>query len=122
VDDHESTTGIYKRVGLAWLPRALRGRLTPATLGSAVVALAIAIGYVLTAQHDLRTAQHDIDRQSRSIDELQQQLELLHNHDTQIAVMNSKLDDMSTEVDRQRERWERIEGIAELPPHPRRRR
>lgn len=116
-EDWESTTAILKRraPGLAWLPVALRQRLTPAALGSAITALAIAIAYVVSAQADIHGLQKDMAEQ-------QKQLDLLHKIDTQLAVMNSKVDGIATEVDRQREWRERIESVAEeLPPHARRR-
>lgn len=115
-DDWESTTAVLARraPGLAWLPVALRQRLTPAALGSAVTALAIAIAYVVSAQHDIHNLQKDVA-------ETQKQLDLLHKIDTALAVMNSKVDGIATEVDRQREWRERIEDAAELPPHARRR-
>jgi hypothetical protein len=121
--DFESTTAILRRraPGLAWLPSALRQRLTPAALGSAVAALAIAIGYVLNAQHDIHNAQNDVHRLQESVTSLEKERDLLHKIDTQLAVMSSKVDGIATEVDRQREWRERIESVAESPPHARRR-
>jgi hypothetical protein len=114
-DDHGTTAVLELRApGFAWLPRVLRERLTPAALGSAITALAIAIAYIVNAQHDIHNLQKDVA-------ETQKQLDLLHKIDTQLAVMNSKVDGIATEVDRQREWRERIEDAAELPPHARRR-
>lgn len=115
-------TGLYEKVGLGWLPRILRGRLTPAALGSVVTALCVAIWYVVSAQHDLRTAQRDIHQLHDTVGNLERQTELLHKIETQLAVMESKVDDIANEVDRQREWREKIEGVAELPPHARKRR
>jgi hypothetical protein len=115
--DWESTTAVLERraPGLAWLPTALRQRLTPAALGSAITALVIAIAYVVSAQHDIHNLQKDVA-------ETQKQLDLLRKIDTALAVMNSKVDGIAAEVDRQREWRERIESVAEeLPPHARRR-
>jgi hypothetical protein len=121
-DFGSTTTVLEKRApGLAWLPRVLRQRLTPAVLGSAVTALAVAIAFVVNAQHELHTAQHDIDRQGRSISELQQQFQLLHEINTQLAVVDNKVDVIATEVDRQREWREKIEDAAESGPHARKR-
>jgi hypothetical protein len=115
--DIGGTTAVYEKVGLAWLPRFLRGRLTPAAMGSAITALCIAIWYVLNAQHDIRNAQRDIRQLHDTVGDLQRQSDLLHKIDTQLAVMGSKVDDIANEVDRQRAWREKIEGVAELPPH-----
>lgn len=107
--------------GLAWLPSAFRQHLTPAALGSAVTALAIAIGFVVNAQHDIHNAQNDVHRLQESVTGLEKERDVLHRIDTQLAVMNSKMDGIATEVDRQREWREQIESAAESPPHARRR-
>ena len=100
---------------LAWLV-PFRNYLTPSALWAAIGALAFGIGYVVNAQHDLH-------RHQESITDLQadrnQDRELLQKIDTQLAVMNSKIGDIATEVDRQREWRERIEDVAEAPPHAR---
>jgi len=121
--DWESTTAVLARraPGLAWLPSALRQRLTPAALGSAVTALAIAIAYVVNAQHDIHNAQRDIHQLNDTVTDLQKQADVLHKIDTQLAVMNSKVDNIADEVDRQREWRERIESVAEMGPHAKRR-
>jgi hypothetical protein len=95
--------------------------LTPAALWSAIVTLAVAIGYVVNAQHDIRNAQRDIRQLHDTVGDLQRQSDLLHKIDTQLAVMGAKVDDIANEVDRQREWREKIEDVAELPPHARRR-
>lgn len=107
--------------GLAWLPNSLRQRLTPAALGSAVAALAIAIAYVVNAQHDIHNAQKDVNRLQDSVTSLEKERDLLHKIDTQLAVMSNSMATIAEEVDRQREWREKIEGVAELPPHARRR-
>ncbi len=121
--DFESTTSILKRraPGLAWLPVSLRQHFTPAALGSAITALAVAIGYVMSAQHDIRDSQRDIAKLNETVTDLQKQSELLHKIDTELAVMDSKVDAIAGEVDRQRAWREKIEGVAELPPHARHR-
>jgi len=117
MDEHE-TTGVYERVGLAWLPRWLRGRLTPTTLWLAIGALAAGIGYVGKAQVKL-------DRHQESITDLQlehaQDRDLLQKMNTQLAVMNRTIDDIAEEVNRQRDWREKIQEQAEAPPHARRR-
>lgn len=125
--EFETTTAMLARraPGFAWLPSVLRKRLSPAALWGAIAALAAAIGYVANAQHDINRHQESIaelqagreqDRVSREHDR-----ELLQKIDTQLAVVNSKIGDIATEQDRQREWRERIEDVAEQPPHPRRR-
>jgi len=119
--DFGSTTTVLEKVGLGWLPRGLRGHLTPAALGSALTALCIAIGYVVNAQHDFRNAQRDIRQLHDTVGDLQRQSDLLHKIDTRLAVMSAKVDDIANEVDRQRKWREKIEDVAENPPHPRKR-
>jgi hypothetical protein len=118
--DWESTTAVLARraPGLAWLPSALRQRLTPAALGGAVTALAIAIAYVVGAQHDIRRLQESAAVSER---DRAQDRDLLQQLVTGQAVMNGKVDSIATEVDRQREWREGIEREAEAPPHARRR-
>jgi len=120
--DVGSTTVVYEKVGLGWLPRMLRGRLTPAALGSAITALAIAIGYVVNAQHDIRNAQRDIRQLHDTVGDLQRQSDLLHKIDTQLAVMSDQIGNIADKVDRQEQWRDKIEGIAEAPPHAARRR
>ena len=117
--DFESTTVTLRRLapGLAWLPRPIREHLTPAALWSAIGALAIAIGYILNAQVDLHRHQESIvNLQS----EMGKERELLQTIDTRLAVMGNKIDDIGSEVNRQREWRERIESVAESPSHIRR--
>lgn len=122
-DDRESTTAVLERraPGFAWLPVALRQRLTPAALVSVVAALAIAIAWIVNAEADIHHLKESSAESKKSVAELTQQMDLLHKIDTQIAVMNSKVDNIAAEVDRQREWREQIESVAEAPPHARRR-
>ena len=120
--DFGSTTTVLEKVGLGWLPRGLRGHLTPAAMGSALTALCIAIWYVVNAQHDIRNAQRDIRQIHDTVGDLQRQSELLQDIKTQLAVMGSKVDTIADEVDRQRAWRDGIEQAAESPPHARRRR
>lgn len=112
----ESTTQVLARraPGLAWLPVAMRKHFTPAAFGSAVTALAIAIGYVLNAQHAIHQLQETVAEQGKS-------LELLHKIDTDVAVMSNSVGAIAAEVQRQREWRERIEDVAETGPHAHRR-
>ena len=117
----ESTTAILARraPGLAWIPAPLRKHFTPAALWAAITTLAVAIAYVVNAQSD-------IHKHQESITELQatrkEDRELLETISTQLAVLNSKIEDIDTEVERQREWRERIEDVAEAPPHARKHR
>lgn len=121
--DFGSTTAVNQYApGLAWIPRVVRDKLSPAALGSAITALAIAIGYVVNAQHDIRNAQRDIRQLHDTVGDLQRQSDTLHKIETQLAVTASKIDDIADEVDRQRQWRDKIEGIAEAPPHARRHR
>jgi hypothetical protein len=108
-------TGTYEKVGLGWIPKVLRGRLTPTTLWIAIGALTSGIIYVGKAQVKL-------DRHQESITDLQQERaqdrEILYKIDTRIAVMNEKIDDIATEVGRQREWRDKIEGVAEISSRP----
>jgi hypothetical protein len=126
-DDLGSTTIVYNKVGLGWLPRALRNRLTPGTVGSAVAALTLAIGYVVSAKHDIKTTEHDVQRleaaneeSKKTVAELRHELGMLYEIKTQIAVINDKLDVQASELERQRAEWDRIHRIAESPQHGRR--
>lgn len=97
----------------------VRKRITPGAIWGAITALAVAIAYVVNAQHDLHRHQESITDLQQ---ERQQDRDLLQKIDTQIAVMGSKVDNIANEVDRQREWRERIEDVAEAPPHARRKR
>lgn len=111
-DEFTTTT----RIKLRWL-LPFRNYLTPSALWAAVTALAIAIGYVASAQHDLgRLKEESIHQEAQA----NLQSELLHKIDTQLAVMDAKVDTIANEVDRQREWREKIEDVAEAPPHARR--
>lgn len=120
--DWESTTAMLARraPGFAWLPVALRQRLTPAALWSVITALAIAVTWLVNAQADIHQLKESSTESQKSVADLRQQLDLLHKIDTQLAVMGNKVDTIATEVDRQREWRERIESVAEAPPHARR--
>jgi cell division protein ZapA (FtsZ GTPase activity inhibitor) len=109
----------------AVIVRAVRKRLTPATVWGAIGTLTIAIGYVLNAQHDISRLKETVAKleqeRKESTEGRDQDRELLHKIDTQLAVMGSKVDDIAAEVDRQREWRDRLSEIAESPPKARRR-
>lgn len=120
--DFETATATLKRVapGLAWLPVALRQRLTPAALGSAIVALGISITWLVTAQADIRYLKESSAESKKSVADLSQQIDLLHKIDTQLAVMSNQISNISNEVDRQREWREHVETVAESHTYARR--
>jgi hypothetical protein len=120
-DDYESTQAILARraPGLVWIPEMVRKKLTPGALWLAITMLAGAIGYVVNAQHDLHRHQESIaDLQASRLHDR----ELLEKIDMELAVVNTRIGDVVTEVDRQREWRERIEGVAEEQPHAAKRR
>lgn len=106
-----------------------RKRLTPTVLwgaiGALVTALMVCITWIVTTQSDIHQLKDGLADSKRAVADMQeqfkQQIDLLHKIDTRNAVMGSEIANISDEVNHQRERWERIEGIAETPPHPRRR-
>lgn len=107
-----------------WLPSILRKSLTPtavwSAIGALITSLAVSITWLVTTQAGIRKAQDDIQRQDKSIEALQRQGDILNEINTKIAVMGSQIDTIADEVDRQRQWRDKIEGVAELPPHARR--
>lgn len=121
--DFGSTTAVNQYApGLAWIPRVVRDKLNPAALGSAITALAIAIGYVVNAQHDISRLKESVAESRKSMDDMHQKLDILQDIKTQLAVMGSQLNGISDEVDRQREWRSHIEDAAESGPHAKRHR
>lgn len=116
--DFGSTTAV--------IVRAVRKRLTPATVWGAIGTVTIAIGYVLNAQHDISRLKETVAQleqgRKEAAGERDQDRDLLHKIDKAVDVMGSKVDTIADEVDRQREWREHVEGIAESPPHAARRR
>lgn len=114
--DYLSTTQIVTYV---------RKRVTPTILWSAigalVTALVVAITWLVTTQSDIHQLKEAETESKKSVADIRQQLDLLHKIDTQLAVMSSQINSIADEVDRQREWRDKIEGIAESPPHARRR-
>jgi peptidoglycan hydrolase CwlO-like protein len=104
----------------------VRKRLTPtvawSAIGALVTALVVSTTWIKTTQSDIRHLEDAVAESKKSVADIRQQLDILNKIDTQIAVMNGKVDNIADEVDRQREWRERIEGIAESPPHARKRR
>lgn len=122
--DWESTTAVFARRAPFWA--WLREHSTPAAIWSAIVGLGTIVGALLGAVAYVVHAQVKIANHQDAIVSLQQDgkewHESLEKINTQLAVMSSKIGDIATEVDRQREWRERIEDVAEAPPHARRKR
>jgi hypothetical protein len=121
--DWESTTSVLARraPGLAWLPNILRERFTVTGLVTAVTALVATVAYILNAQHEIHEAKEGLRMQQNSITDLEKDRDVLRKIDTQLEVMGAKVDGIADEVDQQRQWRNRIEGIAESPPHARKR-
>jgi hypothetical protein len=123
-DDTESTTVVLKRIapGYAWLPRALRERLTPLALYSVI---ATAVGAIVIAVTSWVTTQSTIHRleenATESAADRKEVRDLLQTIQTGQALMGKDIRSITDEVGRQREWREKIEGVAELPPHARKR-
>lgn len=121
MSEEYSTTQMLKvhAPGLAWLPRIVRDKLTPALVGSAITTAFMALAYLFNSpQKDIHRVQEIITQQQaheQKTDELLQQLV------TGQAVMNAAMSDFRDEQDRQREWRDRLADIAEAPPHARRR-
>lgn len=122
-DDFGGTTAV-----IVWA----RKRITPKVLWSAIGALLTCLlglaTWLSTTQSDMRTAQHDIQRANetaaeakKSVADMQQKLDILQDMKTSLAVMASKIDNIDAEVTRQRQRWDRVEEVADSPPHAARR-
>lgn len=113
--DFGSTTAV-----VTWV----RKRVSPSAVWGAITALAIAIGYVVNAQHDISHLKETVIKleaeRNVAAGEREQDRQVLNKIDTQLAVMGGKVDTIADEVARQREWRDRIEGIAEAPPHARR--
>jgi hypothetical protein len=125
--DFESTTTILEKraPGLAWLPTIVRKKFTPAALWTTITVLCVAITSLVSAQHDVVDLKEKVatlqKERKEALDDQQAERELLHKIDTQVAVMANQVATIATEVDHQREWREKIESVAENPPHARRR-
>lgn len=110
-DDDGAITTVLEKVRLG-----LKGKLKSGSLWAAVATLASGILYV--AKEQIK-----IDQHQESITSLQQERrqdhELLQKMSTQLEVVISQMSNLTAESNRQRDWRERIEDVAELPPHPR---
>jgi len=110
----EDTTTVLKRIapGFAWLPRMLRERFTPAAAWTAITLLALASAM-------LYSRASEIPKQAQAIDQIQQDEKRISEL---LMRVDQKLDDVSRELDRQRQWRERVEEKAEEIQVPRTRR
>lgn len=123
MNEEATDTGLHRAIKRrwpesAWLVPFLR-YLTPALVGAA---LATIIGWLV---YVFNSPQKDIARVQASVTELKQAMDqvlaLSTKNDKQQAVMSKQLEAQTAEIAHQRERWERIDSIADMPPHARRR-
>jgi hypothetical protein len=120
VNEEHSQTARLKIIapGLAWLPRFVRDKLTPALVGSAITFLFGALAYVFNSpQKDIARVQESVTEMKKTMDEV---LSLSTQNHEQNAVLSNQVTELTSKVDHQQERWERIDSIAEIPPHARR--
>lgn len=120
-DGPGQTTLSLRRVGFDWMPRFLRGRLTPMSVASAIGSLAIAIAWVLDARHDLSDAEADIKRLQTAVAESAQDRLRLSSIEANASALKAKVDDSETQVERLQDWHDKIEELAEAPPHARKR-
>lgn len=108
----------------------VRSRVTPKILWSIIAGL---VGVLVVAITWIVNTQSDVHQLNKTVTQLEEQRktaaadrdqdrELLHKIDTAVQVMGGKVDDIATEVNRQREWRERITEVAESPPHAMRKR
>lgn len=120
MNEEHSRTGRFKALapGLAWLPRFVRDKLTPALVGSAVTFLFGALAYVFNSpQKDIARVQESVTELKQAVDQM---LTLAHQNEINQADMGRQVTDMAKELDLERARWERIDSVADMPPHARR--
>lgn len=95
-------------------------------IGILCAALVASITWVVTTRSDIHGLEKTVtqleEQRKTAAADRDQDRELLHKIDTAVAVMGNKVDDIATEVNRQREWRERITEVAESPPHAMRKR
>jgi hypothetical protein len=115
--------GATTAVNLVW--EKAKSKITPKILWSAIGTLVLALGgsitWIVTTQTNIQQLKETVAESKKSVADMQAKLELLQDIKTQLAVMAEKLDSLADEVDRQRGEWDHVHGIAETPPHARRR-
>ena len=123
MNEEFSETGLHRAIKRrwpesAWLVPFLR-YLTPALVGAALATL---IGWLV---YFFNSPQKDIARVQASVTEMKQSVDavlaLSTKNDKSQAVLSQQVTELTTKVDHQQERWERIDSVADMPPHARRR-
>lgn len=103
--------------GLAWLPRFIRDKLTPALVGSALTFLFGALAYFFNSpQKDIARVQESVTELKQAVDQV---LTLSQHNETTQADLRRQVADMAKQFDLEQARWVRIDTVAELPPHAR---
>jgi peptidoglycan hydrolase CwlO-like protein len=114
--DHLSTTAVVTYV---------RRHVTPAMLWSAIGALVtclvVSITWLVNTQSDIHQLKDTVAESKRSVADMQQKLDVIHNIETKLEGIAHDVANIKEEVDRHQGEWDRIHGIAESPPHARRR-
>lgn len=117
--DFESTSAFMKRKapGVAWLPKALQEYMTPTAVAAVAIAAITAISSMVKIYHDLETTEKELTQAQITIGALNKEREESH---TDIRVLTSQVNELSDRVDKIESWKDRIEGIADSPPHARR--
>lgn len=118
--DFGGTTAIVAYVRQHVTPKGLWWAIA-GLLGTLVPALFIAITWIVTTRSGMEELQGKVKESKQSVTDMQQKLDMFQDMRTDIAVIKSTMVEFKAEQDRNRERWDRIDRIAELPPHARRR-
>lgn len=133
--DFGSTTAVNKYApGMAWIPRAIRDRLTPkaflATVAGILSVLYLSINAWVTTQHNIKSLQDLVTKQQEHEEKVDKRLEdfakdfakgqadtteLLHRQGDELIRQGK-------EMDKQREWRETLATIASQPPRVRKRR
>jgi hypothetical protein len=120
--------GATTAVNLVW--EKAKSKITPKVLWSAIGVLVGILGAAITGwvttQSDIRGLEKTVARleseRAEAVAQRERDRELLNKIDKAVGEVGVKLDNIADEVDRQREEWDHVHGIAESPPHAARRR
>jgi len=121
--DKKHDFGATTAVNLVW--EKAKEKITPRIIWGIVVAIVLAVGFVLNLQHNASNLEKTTVTLQQQFNELKQQLnDAAKERGTdreKLADISRQIEDLAAEVDRQRSEWDRIHGIAETPPHARKR-
>jgi hypothetical protein len=110
-------------VNIVW--EKAKEKLTLKIVGLTVSAIVLSVGFVLNLQHTSSTTDAATIRLEGQFNELKRQLNDAAKDRAldreKLADISRRIEDMADEVNRQRGEWDRVHGIAETPPHARRR-